>query len=180
MALITRMSRLFTADFHAVLDRIEEPEALLKQSIREMEEELATSERRVRWLEHELEQLVTREAEVAQLLLKLDEELDVCFDAGKDDLARTLIRRKLQALRLSKGFVAKITATEKTLETRRANCEEKRRCLENTRQKAELWSKDALSRSPGNEPGWHRDESSVGDDEVEVAFLREKRKRGSS
>src|SRR6188508_28625 len=30
MALINRMSRLFTADVHAVLDRIEEPDVLLK------------------------------------------------------------------------------------------------------------------------------------------------------
>ena len=37
MALITRISRLFTADFHAVLDRIEEPDVLLKHAIREME-----------------------------------------------------------------------------------------------------------------------------------------------
>ena len=31
MALINRVSRLFTADFNAVLDRIEEPELLLKR-----------------------------------------------------------------------------------------------------------------------------------------------------
>ena len=37
MALINRLSRLFKADFHAVLDQIEEPELLLKQAIREME-----------------------------------------------------------------------------------------------------------------------------------------------
>jgi phage shock protein A len=33
MALINRISRLFKADFHAVLDQIEEPEGLLKQAI---------------------------------------------------------------------------------------------------------------------------------------------------
>jgi len=41
MALINRISRLFKADFHAVLDHIEEPEALLKQAIRDMEDDLA-------------------------------------------------------------------------------------------------------------------------------------------
>ena len=44
MTLITRLSRLFRADFHAVLDRIEEPETLLRQAIREMEEEIACQE----------------------------------------------------------------------------------------------------------------------------------------
>ena len=46
MALINRMSRLFTADVHAVLDRIEEPDVLLKHAVREMEEELARNEQR--------------------------------------------------------------------------------------------------------------------------------------
>jgi phage shock protein A len=45
MALITRLSRLFQADMHAVLDKIEEPELLLRQAIREMEEFIATDER---------------------------------------------------------------------------------------------------------------------------------------
>ena len=44
MALITRISRLFKADFHAVLDQIEEPEQLLRQAIREMEDDLDATE----------------------------------------------------------------------------------------------------------------------------------------
>jgi len=51
MLLISRISRLFRADLHAVLDRIEEPEALLRQAIREMEELLAQDEQRSRLLQ---------------------------------------------------------------------------------------------------------------------------------
>ena len=54
MALITRLSRLFQADMHAVLDKIEEPELLLKQAIREMEESITTDERQIRCWEYEL------------------------------------------------------------------------------------------------------------------------------
>ena len=39
MPIINRFMNLFTADIHAVLDRLEEPEILLRQAIREMEEE---------------------------------------------------------------------------------------------------------------------------------------------
>ena len=53
MALIKRLSRLFAADLHAVLDQIEEPEALLKQAVREMEEELARRAARLKALERE-------------------------------------------------------------------------------------------------------------------------------
>ena len=52
MALINRISRLFKADFHAVLDQIEEPEALLKQAIRDMEDDLASTEQRVSLCQH--------------------------------------------------------------------------------------------------------------------------------
>ena len=37
MALVTRLSRLFQADFHAVLDQIEEPDLQLRQAVREMQ-----------------------------------------------------------------------------------------------------------------------------------------------
>ena len=57
MALITRLSRLFQADFHAVLDRIEEPDIQLKQAIREMQIELQQNEQRLALLQHEAEQL---------------------------------------------------------------------------------------------------------------------------
>ena len=41
MPLVDRVARLFRADLHAVMDRIEEPDVLLRQALREMEEELA-------------------------------------------------------------------------------------------------------------------------------------------
>jgi len=97
MALITRISRLFSADFHAVLDRIEEPELLLKQAIREMEEELASSEQRIRYLQQEQQQLSVKEDDIEQALSSLDEEMDICFASGREELARKLVKRKLEA-----------------------------------------------------------------------------------
>jgi phage shock protein A len=47
MALINRVARLFRADFHAVLDQIEEPELMLRQAIRDMAEELQCSGERI-------------------------------------------------------------------------------------------------------------------------------------
>ena len=103
MALITRVSRLFRADLHAVLDRIEEPDILLKQALREMEEALARDEQRVKLLTHEQAQLSSRAQEVEQSLSDIEEELDVCFDSGKDELARALVRRKLEAAAFSEA-----------------------------------------------------------------------------
>ena len=64
MALINRVARLFKADFHAVLDQIEEPELLLKQAVREMEDELAESGQRITVCAHDQEALAIRKGEI--------------------------------------------------------------------------------------------------------------------
>lgn len=44
MSLIRRMTHLIKADMHGILDHLEEPEALLKQAVREMKEQIAQRE----------------------------------------------------------------------------------------------------------------------------------------
>ena len=178
MALITRVSRLFQADFHAVLDRIEEPEVLLRQAVREMEEELARDEQRNRMLTHEQRQLVIREKEIRQSLHEIEEELDTCFEAGNDDLARTCIRRRLEMLRLEKELSRKHGAASETLEELNSRLNENRARLESMRQKAELLAgENARDQSADN---WHIPDITVRDEDVEVAFLREKQHRSRS
>jgi len=175
MALITRVSRLFRADLHAVLDRIEEPDVLLRQAVREMEEALARDEQRVSLLRHEQDQLATRGQEIEQSLSGIEEELDVCFDAGKDDLARTLIKRRLEAQRFRKHLSRKREAVQKTLAGLQQKLDDNRAQLDSMRQKAELLAEDRQSEHP--QEAWGGAEVSVRDEDVEVAFLREKQKR---
>ena len=56
MALVNRISRIFSADLHAVLDRIEEPEVLLAQSLRETADAVAADERRLAALKERRQQ----------------------------------------------------------------------------------------------------------------------------
>lgn len=175
MALLTRITRLFRADLHAVLDRIEEPDVLLKQAVREMEEALASDERRLRGLTQERDQLLAREADLGQSLGSVAEELDLCFASGKDELARTLIRRRLEAEHLGKGLARKREALEASLATLRKRVAENRSRLETLRQKAELLTEQEDLHRP--EEGWPLPDHAVRDEEVEVAFLREQQQR---
>lgn len=179
MALINRVSRLFTADLHAVLDRIEEPDVLLNQAIREMEEDLAKSEQRLSWLEHESENLASRRKELERLLAEIDDQLGICFDSGEEELARSLIRRKLESERLLKQLAAKIDANKKERDSQQAALDDNRRRLEHMRQKAEVLGEQRADESQGVD-GWLSRGLTVGDDEVEVAFLREKQRRAKS
>ena len=178
MALITRVSRLFQADFHAVLDRIEDPGVLLRQAVREMEEELARDEQRSKLLQHEQRQLDTRETDLKQSLHDIEEELDTCFASGNDDLARACIRRKLEAQRFGKNLSRKRGALGETLDELNTRLRENQAQLESMRQKAELLAEENVYvRSAEN---WTIPDTAVRDEDVEVAFLREKQNRSRS
>jgi phage shock protein A len=184
MALINRISRLVKADFHAVLDQIEEPEQLLRQAIRDMEDDLAESEQRINLCAHDQEALAVRKSELETTIADINAQLDLCFESNKEDLAKSLIRKKLEAERLLKRLNAKFDANERYLEEQRATLDENRATLDSLRQKAELFAQRAPSHAEGgsefDDIAWMAREMTVGDDEVEIAFLREKSARGTS
>ena len=181
MALISRISRLFSADIHAVLDRIEEPELLLRQAIREMEEEFESCERRIRLAQQEQAQLSAQEEEAEQSLQRMDDELDLCFESGKEDLARKVVGRKLETGNVLQQLNGKYAFNRLLLADLGAAVAEQGEQLQNMRQKAELY----LQREEGQGyatayPGMILPESHASDDDIEVALLREKQKRGRS
>ncbi len=184
MALINRISRLFKADFHAVLDQIEEPEALLKQAIRDMEDDLANTEQRIKVCAHEQDALKRRSAEFENSIAEIDTQLDLCFDSGKDDLAKGLIRKKLEAERLSKRLNSKVESNERFLDEQQNMLDDNTATLESLRQKAELFAQRssvrADVRSEFDDAAWMSREMTVDDNEVEIAFLREKDLRSAS
>lgn len=184
MALINRVSRLFKADLHAVLDQMEEPALLLKQAIRDMEDELLATEQCIADCAYEQSVLTDRTAELKSALTDLDGELDLCFESEKEHLARATIRKKLTTERLMKRVESKYSSNETYLLEQRALLDEKRVTAEGLRQKAELLTDHSIQ---------HRDtacdfadlasmtrETSVRNEEVEIAYLREKGLRGES
>lgn len=177
MAIINRVSRLFTADVHAVLDRIEEPEVLLRQCIREMEQDLDEGERRIGGLVLEREQLVARKAQCERSSDEIASQLDVCFEAEEADLARGLIRRQLELRRQSDHLHQRLGAVDKALGESRAIMQQNRSRLESMQQKAELFATTTPAAATDDGGGFGR---GISDDEVEVAFLAEKRRRARS
>ncbi len=183
MALINRVARLFKADFHAVLDQIEEPEQLLRQAVRDMEDELAAAELRITHCAYEQDVLTARQDEIQSSVDELDEQLDLCFESAKDDLSKGLIRRKLQAERILKRLSSRFMANASYLDDQRKLIEENRNTLHGLRQKAELFEHRPVSREGGDDydgTAWVAREMTVSDDEVEIAFLREQARRSES
>jgi phage shock protein A len=178
MTLIARVSRLFRADLHAVLDRVEEPDLVLRQAVREMEEDLARDGRHREALHAELQRIAARDEEIERSLSGIEEELDVCFEAGKDDLGRALIRRRLEGksyratlVRRREGLQEELTRLEKRIREHGAQ-------LDAMRQKAELLAPREDESSDG--APWDVPDLRVREEDVEVAFLRERQRRARS
>ena len=182
MALVKRISRLFKADFHAVLDRIEEPEQLLKQAIRDMQDELAGAEQRIRIAAHEQASIGARKAELEEKLAEIEAELDLCFAAKKQDLARSLVRKKLEGQRFLKRLKTQHAANERSLDQTRKEHDANPPSLAGSRQKDALF----VPRSPPDKDVETQDAAAevanltVSDDEIDVAFLREQQARSAS
>jgi len=177
MALITRISRLFHTDMNAVLDQIEEPALLLKQAIRDMQETLDHDERQIKLNKHTLKQLSNKETELTQSIDEVEEQLTVCFKSNKDDLARSLIKRKLEIKQNIKTISGKYSVLKETLEQCKSRFEEQQSQLESMRQKAEIFTQEDSSFAATS---WDNSASTIQDTDVEIAFLQEKQKWSAS
>ena len=186
MALLRRLSRLFKADFHAVLDRIEEPEALLKQAMREMEEQLLQSERAVKRLTLEQQKLMQKQRELKLRLDELNEKLALCFESTNDALAIPLVKQQLEAQQLLKLILRKRENLAEQLAERHAQHKEQQALYESTRQKAAIFTEEnQASASHGNHDNgmfavdknmfcYDKTGSRFSDEEVELALMQQK------
>ena len=181
MALITRLGRLLRADLNAVMDRLEEPGILLAQAVREMETGLAEDEAALTRLRHRRERAGARRGQLDQALAGIGDELAVCLDTGADDLARALLRRRLETSRARDQLGRQADELDAQIRSLEGRIGTRREQLAATRARAETALADdpSLSTTTGPTPGWVDPAPLVTDADVEVALLTEKQRRGS-
>jgi phage shock protein A len=175
MVLISRISRLLQADLHAVLDRLEEPDSLLRQAVRDMEDLLARDEERSRLLLQEQRQIHSRLDKVQTKLHEIGEELDICFQSNKEELAKKLIRRQLESQQFCNFLADKRNTLDASIGELKTRLKQNHARLDSMRQKAELFN--AEDQGEYAEDNRSISDSRVADEDVDVAFLRESQKR---
>lgn len=174
MAIITRLSRLFQADAHAVLDLLEEPDVLLRHSVREMEQAVADEAAAIKRLRGQRQRTSNQLTELRSALEQTDQELDLCFANDKDELARTFVRRKLELAASIRTVEQRGQELERRLEDREASHRVNQARLDGIREKAELvLDRGAESVDRASPP------AGVSEEDVEVALLREKQRRAA-
>jgi phage shock protein A len=93
MGIMTRFMRLCKADIHGVMDQLEDKGLLLKQYLRDMEEELGQKEARLRKLVVSRDKLQQDCDKYSGECKKLDADIESALKKGKDDIARLLIKK---------------------------------------------------------------------------------------
>jgi phage shock protein A len=178
MTLMTRMIRLFKADAHGLLDLLEDPEAVLRQAIRDMEAEIENGEQVLTGLTRKEERLQGFRTTLEEHLREYEHQIDLCFAEGHHDLARTFIRKRLEVQKRLKSVTHRLNDTVARKEAHLRNLHEQKDQLKSIVEKMQLFveppphtgGQDSVS--PGE--GW---ETAVSEEEVEISFLEERRKR---
>ena len=179
MPLLNRFARLFTADLHAVLDRLEEPDVLLKQAVREMDEERAGMQTRANALKREIEVIATDLQAALTTLARLDEELDLCLANGHDELARGLVRRKLELEQRQHQLAGRRATVEQRERDLHATLADASARLDDMRQALAAVIDSSREPADGLAPSASAS-ASISDDEIDIALLRERSRRSAS
>lgn len=178
MALINRITRLFRADINAVLDRLEEPESLLKDAIREMELSINNDLRQLEELEKEHTDNIERLRSIEQNLLRIEDELNLCFENQNDSLARKLVKRKLETQRFSQLISQRHKQLELTIQNIHSVVTKNTDELSLIKQKLALYTQNTNSKKSQHYPP--DIDLFINDDEIEIAFIKEKQSRGAA
>ncbi len=180
MAIANRITRLFRADIHAVLDIIEEPEAILKQAIREMQEALDLKRARLARDQKKSRALDATRSFLKEQLFKVQEDLKLCLSEGNEELARKFVGRKLSYEKHAAAVEERISRLEKEMDRRSREIELQQSQLESIVEKAKLFVPMTDEDSPfavaesilsGSGPG-PAGGARVSEEEIELEWIR--------
>jgi phage shock protein A len=181
MTLFARISRMFKADIHGILDSIEEPEVILKQAVREMEQEIEKSEQQLTGKKARKEYLQKTLSEKQEAIAELEKQISLCFEAKNEELAKGLVRKKLECKQRTKLTEQAIHGLETEVELSAAKLAEQKDKLQSIVEKMKIFSATAREKERNNQ--WQeplgRADFHISDQDVEVAFLEEKKRRAA-
>jgi phage shock protein A len=179
MSLLHRITRLFKADIHGILDALEEPDVMLKQAVREMQEEIEQSEAQLKTAGKQLERFEQKIPEQAAALARFEEQIDFCFAENNEILAKTLLRKKLetrQSLQALEKRRQALLDEKVALESELAGRRDK---LQSILDKMALFTDRSTDAYPAAFDANNESVlcNAVTQEDVELAYLKEKRQR---
>ena len=172
MNILARISQLFKADIHGILDSLEQPEIILQQSIRDMQNELDKAEIILSELDEQRSTLEKKQHNLDANIIDLQEQLQFCLSEKNELLAKSVIRKKLQTDLILKECSRKLANVIEEKKHKSHETDERKEKLNAIRDKLTLFTEkteykeSTLSADVGN---------SISQDDIELAFLYEKK-----
>ncbi len=174
MTFATRISRIFKADMHGILDNIEGSTSVLKQAIREMEEELLTMEDNANTLKQKLLSLTLKLDYMRQDKALLQDDIAIAFKVNKENLVKDLVKKKLYIELKEKNISKKIQlVNNQEIEHKRQYQEYK---CKHSEIKEKVESLNLIEHNSSIEIGERRNLtlSAVSQSDIDIEFLKQK------
>lgn len=177
MAIIARIVKIFKADIHGVMDRLEDRRLLLKQHLRDMEEVLHRKEAKLRKMTASHNQKQKDLADYRQQWEALDHDLTVALRMNKDDIARMLIRKMKPLENMSEELTCHLEALNEEMIQFKNHLQQQRLRYEQLKYRTteylhktqtQQWGKDVID--PVSAGGYE----APTDEEIELELLKRK------
>ncbi len=177
MALLNRIGRLLTADLHAALDRLEEPQAQLQQALREMHQAIGRLRLEQQNRTSQVAGLTQQQRHLATQHQATEAELALCLDAQQEQLARTVMRRRLQLEQNLATVKRQLADGQLQLDRLGERLASQQQQLQELTRQADLASQIAAVQTPTSTP---QGAPQISEADVDIALLAAQQKRGQA
>ncbi len=116
MGIMDRLSRLLQANVNDLIDQAEDPEKMIDQILRDMQENMRTARAQVAAMIAQEKELEADLNETRQLAAEWGRKAQRAVEAGKDDLAREALRRKKDNDENARVYEQQLQAQEQAVE----------------------------------------------------------------
>ena len=177
MGMMTRFVRMWKADIHGVMDQLEDKELILKQSLRDMEEELERKKAGLRKMIASRDEFVRELDKKLHECDKLEQDLQIAVAKEKDDIARLLIKKVKPLKNHSESIQHHIEEMERDIDQYRRCIEEQRLQYEQFHLRADQYFHKAQRRQWENDVPSEFFQGSTAEpteEEIELELLRRK------
>jgi phage shock protein A len=182
MGIMSRVIRIFKADVHGVMDRLEDQELLLKQHLRDMAEALNLKEVKINKMLVSRNQAQQEHDKYQQRSQKLEQDLAVAIRKNKDEIARMLIRKIKPLDGLREKIADRIGKLDEEIASYRDNLDQQRLRYDRLKHR----SIEFLNKAP--ESVWQNDlgeialigeSGELSEEEIELELLKRKEALGA-
>ncbi len=139
MAILNRLVQLFKADIHGVMDRLEDPELLLRQHLRDMEESLYKKEAGLKKMMALQDQVHNEYARCQKETLELEGDLETAILKNRDDIAKMLIGKLKPLTHIQKQRQKHLESMELEIDGFTRELEQQQLQNEQLKQKANIY-----------------------------------------